>query len=49
MTLTEHQKYAGKTRSELIDEIIGLSGELRAKNEEISLLKKKISIYRSIK
>jgi hypothetical protein len=49
MTLTEHQKYADKTRSELIDEIIRLGGELRARNEEISLLKKKLSIYRSIK
>lgn len=49
MTLTEHQKYAGKSRSELIDEIVRLNGEVRARNEEISLLKKKLSIYKSIK
>lgn len=48
MTLAEH-KYANKSRSELIDEIARLNEEVREKNAEIALLKKKLSIYRSIK
>jgi hypothetical protein len=49
MTLSEHQRYAGKTRSELIDEIVRLTKEVREKNDEISVLKKKIALYKSIK
>ena len=49
MTLFEHQRYAGRTRSELIDEIARLTKEVREKNDEISVLKKKILLYKSIK
>lgn len=49
MTLSEHQRYGGKTRSELIDEIVRLTKEVREKNDEISVLKKKIVLYKSIK
>jgi hypothetical protein len=49
MTLSEHQKYAGKTKSELIDEILRLSREVREKNDEVSLLRKKLTLYKSIK
>ena len=48
MTLAEH-KYANKSRSELIGEIVRLNSEVRTKNEEISLLKKKLALYRSLK
>lgn len=48
MTLAEH-KYANKNRSELISEIVRLRNEVREKNEEISLLKKKLALYRSLK
>lgn len=49
MTLSEHQKYTGKTKPELIDEIVRLTKEVREKNDEISVLKKKIALYKSIK
>jgi hypothetical protein len=49
MTLSEHQKYSGKTRSELVDEILRLSREVREKNDELSLLRKKLALYKSIK
>ena len=49
MTLSEHQRYAGRTRSELIDEVVRLTKEVREKNNEISVLKKKIALYKSIK
>lgn len=48
MTLAEH-KYANKSRSELINEIVRLNNEVQTKNEEISLLKKKLALYRSLK
>ena len=49
MTLSERQRYAGKTRSELIDEVVRLTKEVREKNNEISVLKEKIALYKSIK
>lgn len=49
MTLSEHQKYAGKTRSELIDEILRLAREVREKNDELLLLRKKLALYKSLK
>ncbi|MEO9294566.1 MAG: hypothetical protein ABI347_03085 [Nitrososphaera sp.] len=48
MTLAEH-KYANKSRSELIDEIMRLTNEVKTRNDEISLLKKKLALYRSLK
>lgn len=49
MTLTEHHKYATKTKSELIDEIIRLNKEIVEKKSEIAILKKKLAIYESLK
>lgn len=48
MTLAQH-KYANKSRSELISEIARLENDVRAKNAEISVLKKKLALYRSLK
>lgn len=47
MTLSE-SKYAGKSKTELVDEIIRLNKELRARNEEIAMLKKRILLYKSL-
>jgi hypothetical protein len=41
-------KNAGKSKTELIDEITRLEKEVRAKNEEIATLRKKLSIYKSL-
>lgn len=49
MTLTDHHRYATKTRSELIEEIILLNKELVTKKSEIAILKKKLAIYESLK
>jgi hypothetical protein len=48
MTLSEHHRYAAKTKTELIDEVTSLLKQLRAKNAEIVLLKKKLALYRSL-
>lgn len=48
MSLSEHQRYAAKTKTELIDEIIDLNKQLRTKSLEISLLKKKLAVYKSV-
>ena len=47
MTLTD--TYAGKTKTELVDEIMLLNKELRTKNAEIAMLKKRLLLYKSIK
>jgi hypothetical protein len=49
MTLTGYTKYAEKSKAELIEEIIRLNKEIKGKNEEIALLKKRLSLYKSIK
>ncbi len=49
MTLSGYTKYAEKSKSELIEEIIRLNKEIKSKNEEIALLKKRLSLYKSIK
>ncbi|WP_187147693.1 hypothetical protein [Candidatus Nitrososphaera gargensis] len=41
--------YASKSKTELIEEITRLNKELRAKNEEIMMLKKRLLLYKSIK
>ena len=47
MTLSD--AYTSKSKPELIEEIMRLNKELRAKNEEIAMLKKRLSLYKSIK
>lgn len=42
MTVSGHTHYAGMTKAELVDEIIRL-------NREISMLKKRLAIYRDMK
>lgn len=49
MTLSGYAKYTEKTRTELIEEIIRLNRELLAKNKEISVLKDRVRIYKSLK
>lgn len=49
MTLTEHHRYATKTKTELIEEIIRLNKELLTKKSEVAILKKKLAIYESLK
>jgi hypothetical protein len=48
VTLSE-SGHASKSKVELVEEIIRLNNELRTKNEEIAILKKKLVLYRSIK
>lgn len=48
MTLSD-ARYVGKTKAELIEEIIRLNKELKAKSEEIAMLRKRILLYKSIK
>ncbi|HUG96819.1 MAG TPA: hypothetical protein VMJ94_04705 [Nitrososphaera sp.] len=47
MTLSD--AHANKSRTELVEEIMRLNKELRARNEEIATLKKRILLYKSIK
>jgi len=49
MTVSWRQKYTDKTKAELIEEIAKLSKEIKAKNEEIALLNKRLSLYKSLK
>jgi hypothetical protein len=48
MTLSE-SGYTSKSKAELVEEIIRLNNELRAKNEEITILKKRLMLYKSVK
>jgi hypothetical protein len=41
--------YFSKSKPELIDEIVQLNKELKAKNEEIAMPKKRLSLYKSVK
>jgi len=47
MTLSD--ACSNKSKTELIGEIIRLNKELTAKNDEISMLKKRILLYKSMK
>ncbi len=49
MGVTLSDTYAGKSKTELIEEIMHLNKELRMRNEEIAMLKKRILLYKSIK
>ncbi len=48
-TLTLSDAYAGKSKAEMVEEIMRLNKELRARNEEIAMLKKRLLLYKSIK
>ncbi len=41
--------YASKSKTELMEEIMRLNKELRVRNEEIVMLKKRLLLYKSIK
>jgi hypothetical protein len=47
--VTLSDAYGSKSKTELIDEILRLNKELRTRNEEIAMLKKRILLYKSIK
>jgi hypothetical protein len=47
--VTVSDAYTSKSKADLIDEIMRLNKELRAKNEEIAMLKKRLSLYKSLK
>ena len=47
MTLSE-SGYMSKSKAELVEEIIRLNNELRTKNEEITILKKRLALYTSL-
>ena len=47
MTLS-FAKNASKSKTELLDEIARLEGEVRAKNGEIATLRKRLSLYKSL-
>jgi hypothetical protein len=49
LAVTLSDAYSNKSRTELVEEIMHLNKELRAKNEEIVMLKKRILLYKSIK
>ncbi len=49
MAVTLSDAHANKSRTELVEEIMRLNKELRARNEEIATLKKRILLYKSIK
>jgi hypothetical protein len=50
MTLSENKYYySAKSKAELIEEIMRLNKEVRSKNEEIAILKKRILLYKSLK
>jgi hypothetical protein len=41
-------RHTGKSKAELLDEIVRLEKELKSRNDEIAMLKKKITLYKSI-
>ncbi|MEW6605362.1 MAG: hypothetical protein AB1351_11840 [Thermoproteota archaeon] len=47
--VTLSDAYSSKSKAELVEEIVRLNKELRAKNEEIVMLKKRLLLYKSIK
>ena len=47
LTLSE-SGHTSKSKAELVEEIIRLNNELRTKNEEITILKKRLALYTSL-
>jgi len=47
MTLL-YTRHAGKSKAELLEVIVRLEREIKSRNDEIVILKKKISLYKSI-
>ena len=47
MTLL-YSRNAGKSKAELLDEIARLENELKSKNGEIVILKKRLTMYKSL-
>jgi len=47
--VTLSDTYGSKSKTDLIEEVMHLSKELRARNEEIAMLKKRVLLYKSIK
>lgn len=47
MTLSD--AFSNKSRTEIVEEIMHPDKELKAKNEEIAMLKKRILLYKSMK
>jgi hypothetical protein len=41
-------KNASRSKTELLDEITRLEKEVRAKNEEVAILRKKLALYKSL-
>lgn len=48
-SVTLSDTYGSKSKTELIEEIMRLNKELRTKNDEIVMLKKRLLLYKSIK
>lgn len=49
MRVTLSNAYSSKSKAELVEEIVRLNKELKAKNQEIATLKKRLMIYKSLK
>lgn len=49
MPVTLSDAHTNKSKADLIDEIMRLNKELRGKNEEIAMLKKRLLLYKSLK
>jgi len=47
--VTLSDAYYSKSKTELIEEIMRLNKELKAKNDEMAMLRKRILLYKSIK
>jgi hypothetical protein len=47
MTLL-YTRHAGKSKAELLEVIMRLEKEIKSRNDEITILKKKISLYKTI-
>jgi len=47
--VTLSDTYGSKSKTELIEEVMRLNKELRARNEEIAMLKKRVLLYKSIR
>ena len=48
MTVANITPYSSKSKHESIEEILRLKKELKARNEEVMMLKKRLSLYRSL-
>jgi hypothetical protein len=47
--LTVSDAYFSKSKADLIEEIVRLNKELKVKNDEIVMLKKRLLLYKTIK